>query len=177
MNISEHVILVDENDNQTGTMEKMEAHRKAILHRAISVFLINENGEWILQRRSIDKYHSKDLWTNACCSHPYPNESNVDAANRRLVEEMGIHCKLNEIFSFTYKEPLENEITEHEFDHVFLGITDKIPTINTDEVGEWKLISYSDLKIDIHSNPEKYTVWFKKIYEEVNSHITKLHKE
>lgn len=163
------VILVDSDDKQIGVSEKMEAHRKALLHRAVSVFIINSKGEWLLQRRALSKYHSNGLWTNTCCSHPYPNESSIDAANRRLVEEMGMKCQLKELFSFTYKEVLDNELTEYEFDHVFVGISDENPNINLDEVMEWKYINFIDLKNDIHHNPHNYTVWFKKIFERVNS--------
>jgi len=156
---------------EKGIMEKMEAHHKAILHRAISVFICNSNGEWLLHRRSIEKYHSSGLWTNASCTHPYPGETNQDAANRRLMEEMGMKCELTELFSFIYKEKLDNELTEHEFDHVFLGITDEKPVINTNEVMDWKYMAYNDLKEDIEKNPADYTVWFKKIVGKVNSHI------
>jgi len=166
-----YVILVDEADNEIGTAEKMEAHRKSMLHRAISVFICNSKGEWLLQRRALDKYHSKGLWTNTCCSHPLPGESNIEAANRRLQEEMGMQCQLKDLFNFTYIEELENGLTEHELDHVFFGVTDDSPAINHEEVSEWKYMSYNDLIADIKTNPESYTVWFKKIVERVNQHI------
>jgi len=172
-----YVILVDPNDNETGIMEKIKAHREGLLHRAISVFICNTSGEWLLHRRANNKYHSSGLWTNACCTHPYPKESNQDAANRRLMEEMGMQSNLNELFSFTYMEKLDNELTEHEYDHVFLGITDENPIINTDEVMDWKYISYTGLKADIEINASLYTVWFKKIVEEVNSHIVNVRIE
>lgn len=162
-----YVILVDCNDNEIGISEKMEAHRKALLHRAVSVFICNSKGEWLLQRRALGKYHSNGLWTNTCCSHPNPKESSIDAANRRLMEEMGMKSELVDLFNFTYKEELDNELTEFELDHVFLGITDELPKINTDEVMDWKYISYNELLIDIRNNPQKYTVWFKKIFERV----------
>ncbi|MBV5284232.1 MAG: isopentenyl-diphosphate Delta-isomerase [Paludibacter sp.] len=171
--MEENVILVDEKDNEIGLMAKTEAHKKALLHRAISVFIFNSAGEWLLQRRAFNKYHSGGLWTNACCTHPFPNESNIDAANRRLKEEMGMHCALKELFSFTYKEALDNELTEHELDHVFIGTTDLIPNINSDEVAEYKYISCDDLIRDIQKNPNNYTVWFKKIIERVSDLITK----
>jgi isopentenyl-diphosphate Delta-isomerase len=171
------VILVDENDNQTGIAGKMEAHKKALLHRAISVFVVNPKGEWILQRRALNKYHSKGLWTNACCTHPHPGESNITAALRRLKEEMGIKCKLEELFSFTYKEKLDNELTEHEFDHVFFGVADKEPAINTSEVEEWEAVSFDDLHAEILENPEEFTYWFKMIYEKVNLRITEFQKK
>jgi len=168
----EFVILVDRNDNELGKMEKIEAHKKALLHRAISVFIVNSRGEWLLQRRALHKYHSNGLWTNTCCSHPYPGETSIVAANRRLAEEMGMEVKLKELFNFTYKEELDNELTEYELDHVFLGISDDIPKINTNEVVDWKYIKYYDLKTDLENNPENYTVWFRKIVERVQKHLT-----
>ncbi|MCG6189196.1 isopentenyl-diphosphate Delta-isomerase [Maribellus maritimus] len=168
------VILVDEADNEVGLLEKLEAHKNPVLHRAISVFICNSKGEWLLQRRSFDKYHSNGLWTNTCCSHPHPGETNLDAANRRLQQEMGLQAELKEIFWFTYKEPLDNQLTEHELDHVFVGFTDKHPQINTNEVNEWKYLNFEDLKTDIKFYPEKYTVWFKIIFERVYDELQKL---
>jgi isopentenyl-diphosphate delta-isomerase len=168
------VILVDENDCQTGVAGKMEAHRRGLLHRAVSVFVINSRGEWILQRRALDKYHSNGLWTNTCCTHPYPNETTSDAAKRRLIEEMGIKCNLVDLFTFIYKEKLDNELTEHELDHVFFGISDDAPEPNTVEVEEWKTVTFTDLREDIAKNPFGYTFWFREIYERVNENIQKL---
>lgn len=162
------VILVDMDDNEVGQLEKMEAHQKGLLHRAISVFICNTKGEWLLQRRAFGKYHSNGLWTNTCCSHPFPDETSHEAATRRLAEEMGLMADLKEIFWFTYKEPLDNELTEHELDHVFVGVTDELPKINTSEVNEWRYIGFDELKTDIEEHPEKYTVWFKMIFEKVN---------
>ncbi len=167
----EKVILVDENDNVLGSMEKMEAHRKPALHRAISVFIVNEKGEWLLQRRALQKYHSPGLWTNTCCSHPFPGETSIEAAHRRLKEEMGLQTDLKEIFHFTYREELDNNLIEHELDHVFIGTTNEIPALNTSEVSNWKYINYEDLIADINKNPENYTVWFRKIVRRVNEHI------
>jgi len=163
------VILVDNKDNAIGVIEKMEAHQKALLHRAVSVFILTTKGEWILQRRALTKYHSPGLWTNTCCTHPMPNESNHDAAQRRLMEEMGYNTTIQftELFSFIYKEELDNNLTEFEFDHVFVGFSDEIPTLNADEVCEYKSILFSNLQIDILENPTNYTVWFRKIYEKV----------
>jgi len=165
------VILVDEKDRECGFMEKMEAHRKALLHRAVSVFLINSKGEWLLQRRAADKYHSGELWTNTCCSHPLPEETINDAAKRRLMEEMGLECNLYHLFHFIYREKLDGELTEHELDHVFSGISDDLPVINDQEVMEWKYVSFPELKADILLHPQKYTVWFRKIFEKVNQLI------
>ena len=167
------VILVDENDRECGFMEKMEAHRKALLHRAISVFITNPDGEWLLQRRAADKYHSRGLWTNTCCSHPFPGETTLQAARRRLMEEMGLETELVHLFSFIYQDKLDDELTEYELDHVFHGISDDLPVINDKEVMEWKYISFPELKEDIRNYPEKYTVWFKKIFEKVNHLITR----
>ncbi len=170
--MTEHeVILVDTNDKPVGTMEKMEAHEKALLHRAISVFIFNDKGEWLLQQRTFDKYHSKGLWTNTSCSHPFPGEDSIAAANRRLSEEMGLSADLKEIFSFTYKQELENGLTEHEFDHVFIGYSNELPKPNPAEVMNFKYISTVDLKSDVAKQPEKYTVWFKLIFERVIAFI------
>lgn len=167
------VILVDENDIQTGISGKLEAHEKALLHRAVSVFIINKQGEWLLQRRAFDKYHSNGLWTNACCTHPHPGESVFDAAKRRLKEEMGMACSVTWLFSFIYKEKLDNDLTEHELDHVFFGITDDDPVINITEVEEWKRMKYQDIEKEISEFPDKYTYWFKMIYQRVNRQIEK----
>ncbi len=169
----EKVILVDDFDNEIGTMEKIEAHRKSRLHRAVSVFIINTKGKWLLQRRSFKKYHSSGLWSNACCTHPQPGETSLSAANRRLMEEMGIQAKLTEIFEFKYKDVLDNELTEHELDHVFIGISDDKPVINTDEVEEWKYISYKRLIAEIDKYPDHYTVWFRRIVERVQKYVEK----
>jgi isopentenyl-diphosphate Delta-isomerase len=166
-----YVILVDDNDNPVGVMEKMRAHTEARLHRAISVFIFNSRGEWILQKRALDKYHSKGLWTNSCCTHPMPGEPEIEAANRRLMEEMGLKCEIKKIFSFVYKEELDNNLTEYEFDHVFIGITDEIPEINTNEVVDWKSILFEEMHKDILSRPSEYTAWFRKIYIEVQEHL------
>ncbi len=170
---NEQVILVDENDREIGTMEKMEAHHKSALHRAVSVFIVNSKGEWLLQQRALDKYHSKGLWTNTCCSHPRPGETNHETAMRRLQEEMGMKTELEELFSFIYCEKLENNLSEHELDHVFVGTSDKPPNINTDEVLNWKYVSYDELRKDISKHPENYTVWFLKIVERVNKYLEK----
>lgn len=171
------VILVDRNDVPTGTADKLEAHQNALLHRAVSVFLVNSKGEWLLQRRALDKYHSKGLWTNTCCTHPMPGESARHAAARRLTEEMGMTCRLRFLFSFIYKGELDNELTEHELDHVFLGFSDDLPVINREEVEDWKYTVFEELKKDVVANPSEYTYWFREIFEEVYNHIQKLHEK
>lgn len=167
----EKVVLVDENDNEIGTMPKMEAHQKALLHRAISVFIFNSKGKWLLQRRALHKYHSSGLWSNAACTHPRPRESYLEAAKRRLEEEMGMKCELTELFNFIYKEKLDNELTEHELDHVFIGYSDNTPSFNAKEVCDYKYISYKTLTQDIHTNPDRYTYWFKHVIERVQQHL------
>lgn len=165
------VVLVDENDNQTGLMEKLEAHRKAMLHRAVSVFIIDSRGEWILQKRAHHKYHSKGLWTNTCCTHPLPGETEEESASRRLMEEMGIQCSLKKLFTFIYKEKMGSGLTEYELDHVFFGISDNPPVINADEVESWLKIPFDKLHQSIIDQPDLYTYWFKEIYQKVNTHI------
>lgn len=159
--MQEQVILVDELDNAIGTMEKMEAHEKGLLHRAFSVFIFNDKGELLLQQRALTKYHSAGLWTNTCCSHPRPNESTIDAANRRLMEEMGLTCDLDHKTSFIYKTNFDNGLIEHEFDHVFFGNYDQDPTINPEEVENFVWMDVNKIMNDIEKNPGKYTSWFK----------------
>lgn len=165
--ITEYVQLVDQNDKPVGVMEKLEAHLQAKLHRAISIFVFNSKGELLLQKRAPHKYHSGDLWTNTCCSHPRPNESNIDAANRRLQEEMGLTCDLNHQFSFSYKAALDNDLTEHEFDHVFFGVTDTLPLINLNEASAWKYMSLAQTEKLLTENPTIFTEWFKIIFGRV----------
>ncbi len=161
----EQVILVDENDRKYGLMEKMEAHEKGLLHRAFSVFVLNDRGELMLQRRALDKYHSGGLWTNTCCSHPRDNESVENAAHRRLVEEMGFDCPINKAFDFIYKAELDQGLTEHEFDHLFVGRFNGLPQINPEEVAEWKWMKVEEVKQDVEDQPEIYTEWFKIIFD------------
>lgn len=156
----EYVILVDELDNAIGKMEKQQAHKEGALHRAFSIFIFNSEKKLLLQKRAIDKYHCGGLWTNTCCSHPREDETILDAANRRLQEEMGLKCVLKKEFSFVYKAALENGLTEHEFDHVLLGETDDQPTINEDEVSEFRFVQLNDLQIEISKSPEIFTPWF-----------------
>ena len=165
--MTEKVILVDKNDKEVGSMEKQEAHTKGLLHRAFSVFIFNDKNELLLQRRALKKYHSGGLWTNTCCSHPRQNETTLDAANRRLVEEMGMRCIIKKQFDFIYKAKLANNLYEHEFDHVFFGFSNEQPQINTDEVEEYTYKTLEDIGNEIKTNPEKYTEWFKICFKEV----------
>jgi len=165
----EYVVLVDENDKALGTMEKMEAHEKGLLHRAFSVFIFNTKGELLLQQRALSKYHSGGLWTNTCCSHPRPEEATINAAERRLFEEMGLKIPLIKIFDFVYKASFSNGLTEHEFDHVFIGYSDDKPDINITEVENYAYRSVDVVAKIIESTPEFYTEWFliafPKIYD------------
>ncbi len=161
----EKVILVDINDNQIGLYPKMEAHRKALLHRAFSVFIFNNEGKLLLQQRALHKYHSPKLWTNTVCSHQRQGETNIEAGKRRLVEEMGMITDLKEVFSFRYKAEFDNGLTEHEFDHVMIGFSDKKPDINTDEVMDYKWETLDNIEEDIKNNSDIYTEWFKIIFK------------
>ena len=157
----ENVILVDEKDNQVGLMPKLEAHQKGLLHRAFSIFIFNSDYKLLLQKRAYSKYHSGGLWTNTCCSHPRDGEDTIDAANRRLYEEMGIKTSLRKVFDFIYKANLDNNLTENEFDHVFYGVYNNDPVINTEEADDFKWIDMETLRNDIDNNPDQFTVWFK----------------
>ena len=162
----EQVILVNEKDEPIGLMNKMEAHEKAILHRAFSVFILNDNNEVMLQQRAHHKYHSPLLWTNTCCSHQRAGETNIQAGKRRLYEEMGFEVELKELFHFIYKAPFDNGLTEHELDHVMIGYSNIEPVINPEEVASWKWMKIEAIKDDMIQNPAEYTVWFKIIFEE-----------
>lgn len=164
--IEEKVILVNENDEPIGLMPKLEAHKKALLHRAFSVFILNDKNEIMLQQRARQKYHSPLLWTNTCCSHQREGENNIEAGTRRLFDEMGITTDLKELFHFIYKAPFDNGLTEHELDHVMIGYYNDAPVINTDEAESWKWMSIEDIKKDMQLFPEIYTVWFKIIFDE-----------
>ena len=165
------VQLVDEQDNPLGTMEKMEAHRLPALHRAVSVLVFNSAGDWLLHQRANDKYHSAGLWTNACCTHPYPGEAYADAARRRLQEEMGLVANggLTTIFDFVYRAKVDEELTEYEYDRVYTLISDELPHPDPEEVKAIQYISREELIKDMERHPEKYTAWFKIIFDKFNT--------
>lgn len=167
----EQVILVDKNDQKIGLMGKMEAHEKALLHRAFSVFIMNDKGELMLQQRAAEKYHSPLLWANTCCSHQRDGETNLDAGKRRLQEEMGFVTELKEVFSFVYKAPFDNGLTEHELDHVMVGSYNDAPNINKEEVESYKWMTPHAVKEDMNVQPEIYTAWFKIIFEKFYEYI------
>ncbi|CAL1519248.1 isopentenyl-diphosphate Delta-isomerase [Chitinophaga sp. MM2321] len=172
MNLPE-VILVNESDVAIGTMEKMEAHRKGLLHRAFSVFIMNDAGDILLQQRALDKYHSPGLWTNACCSHQVPGETTEAAAHRRLQEELGFDCPLHEIFSFTYRTAFDNGLTEHEYDHVLMGTYNG--TINPDrsEVNDYRYLSANRILELMEQEPARFTSWFRLALPKVLQHLIK----
>lgn len=167
----EKVILVNEKDEPVGLMGKMEAHEKALLHRAFSVFVFNDKNELMIQQRALGKYHSPGLWANTCCSHQREGETNIEAGKRRLQEEMGFTTELRDSISFIYKAPFDNGLTEHEFDHILIGEYNEEPKINPDEVHDWKWISLEAIKQDIQANPSSYTEWFKIIFDKYYKHI------
>ncbi len=154
------VILVNENDEELGSMEKIAAHREALLHRAFSVFIFNRKGEMLLQQRASNKYHSPDLWTNACCSHPMPGESTADAAHRRLREELGFDTDLDPLFHFIYKTPFDNGLTEHELDHVFVGVYDGPIQSDPAEVKDFCYMKMEAISESMQRHQHKYTSWF-----------------
>lgn len=167
----DQVVLVNTSDEVIGQMEKMEAHRQGALHRAFSVFIFNEDHQMLLQRRAKSKYHSGGLWTNACCSHPLPGEDTLFACHRRLREEMGFETDLKFVTSFIYSAALDSGLTEHEFDHVFVGQYSSDPLPDPNEVEEWKFESLDKLEQDILDNPGHYTVWFRLIFSTVKDYF------
>jgi len=162
----EQVILVDEKDNEIGTMEKMEAHQKGLLHRAFSVLVFNTKGEMLLQQRAISKYHSGGLWTNTCCSHPQPGETIEQAGKRKLRQEMGFSCDLSFSHKFLYKVQLDNDLIEYEWDYILIGYYDGVPSINANEAKAWKYASVKSIQQDAIKNPDQYTCWFKLILKQ-----------
>lgn len=161
------VILVNERDEETGLMEKMEAHVKGLLHRAFSVFIMNDNGEMLIHQRALDKYHSGGLWTNACCSHPMPGESVEAAAHRRLSEEMGFDCPLRELFQFTYRTEFDNGLIEHEYDHVWVGTYNGVINPDPGEVHAFRFLSVDELTRQLSAAPEQFTSWFRLAFPKV----------
>lgn len=167
----EQVILVNEKDEPIGLMPKMQAHEEALLHRAFSVFVLNDKNEIMLQQRAAGKYHSPLLWTNTCCSHQREGETNIQAGKRRLQEEMGFSVELKELFSFIYKAPFDNGLTEHELDHVMVGYSNNAPAINKEEVEDWKWMGIEAVKEDMQQQPGIYTEWFKIIFDKFYHYI------
>ncbi len=169
--MAEEVILVDAHDQEQGLMEKMEAHRQGLLHRAFSVFILNEKGELMVQQRAESKYHSGTLWTNTCCSHPRKGETAEEAAHRRLQEEMGFDCPIKKVLEFTYRAELDKGMIEHEYDHLFIGEYNGEPQLNPEEVMDWKWMRIDALSVDISDHPERYTAWFKIIWKQFEAYV------
>lgn len=167
----QQLILVNENDVQVGTAEKMEAHKLALLHRAFSIFIFNRKGEMLLQQRALSKYHSGGLWTNACCSHPYNKQGTKQAAEKRLMEEMGFTIPLTKAFEFIYKAVFDNGLTEYEYDHVFIGVYEGEIKPAVDEVINYCYMSVADVKNSIESHPQKYTEWFKIAFPKLENYL------
>ncbi|MBK7375517.1 MAG: isopentenyl-diphosphate Delta-isomerase [Ferruginibacter sp.] len=165
------VILVDEQDQPVGSMEKMEVHQKALLHRAFSIFIFNSRGEMLLHKRADKKYHSAGLWTNACCSHPRPGEDTRAAAEKRLHEEMGIVTPLNKAFDFVYRAGFDNGLTEYEFDHVFVGAYNGEIFPDDEEVSDYCFKTIDEIKSSIQSHPQKYTEWFKIAFPKMEAYL------
>lgn len=163
----QEVILVNESDEAIGVMEKMEVHRKGLLHRAFSVFIFDSRGRMLLQQRSAEKYHGAHLWTNACCSHPYPGEPVEEAAKRRLREELGFVTELQEVFSFTYRAEVENGLVEHEFDHVFAGRYEGEISPDPHEVSDYTFEDIMQVRENLSSYPEKFTSWFRIAFPKI----------
>jgi isopentenyl-diphosphate Delta-isomerase len=169
----ELMILVNEHDEEIGALEKIKTHQEGLMHRAFSIFLFNDAGEMLIHKRAKQKYHSGGLWTNACCGHPNPNEEISAAAHRRMFEELGIKSELNKAFDFTYKAKLDNGLTEHEFDHVFIGTFNEHVPFNLDEVDSISFIELKELDRSIEKNPMNYTEWFKIAYPLLKSYLIK----
>lgn len=165
------VVLVDENDQPIGEMDKMEAHEKGILHRAFSIFILNSKGEMLIHQRANKKYHGGGLWTNACCSHPQWGEDIKESAEQRLQFEMGLQCNLKKVFAFVYHTPVENDLIEHEYDHVLVGYTDLLPIPNADEVENYQWIERSDLLKKVTDQPDLFTYWFRMALPRIIAHI------
>jgi isopentenyl-diphosphate Delta-isomerase len=163
----QEVILVDTSDRETGREEKLAAHDQGLLHRAFSVMIYDKKGNILIQQRASNKYHSSELWSNACCSHPAPGEKTIEAAKKRLIEEMGISANLHEVFEFRYKITFANGIIENEYDHVFSGTWEGTPNPDPAEVMAWKWVNPTILKADMEKNPGLYTYWFRLIMERI----------
>jgi isopentenyl-diphosphate Delta-isomerase len=166
------LILVDEHDVPTGTIDKMEAHEKAMLHRAFSVFIFNSKGDMLLQQRAISKYHSGGLWTNACCSHPYYGQDTLAAAEKRLQEEMGFTTPLQKAFEFVYQAAFDNGLTEYEYDHVFTGKYEGKIVPDKNEVEDYCFMDMAAIKNAIQSHPQKYTEWFKIAFPKLEEYLS-----
>jgi isopentenyl-diphosphate delta-isomerase len=169
--IEDIIVLVNENDENIGSIGKLEAHQKGLLHRAFSIIVWNNQNQILIHQRAFGKYHSEGLWTNTCCSHPKMGETVIEAAHRRLKEEMGFGCQLEQKFHFIYKVKLENQLIENELDHVLIGKFNDNPSPNPDEVNDYRWISLPELKKEIDEKPTTFTFWFKEIIQNYEDQI------
>jgi isopentenyl-diphosphate delta-isomerase len=174
--MEERVILVDAMNNGIGTMEKMEVHRKGLLHRAFSIFIFDSEGKMLIHRRAAEKYHCAGLWTNACCSHPRPNEILQDELKRRLLHEMGFYTELSKAFDFTYRSDLGNGMIEYEYDEVFMGNYSGEVNPNPREVGAWRFEAVETIRSEILLNPESFTPWFRMLFDPITKHHSRLQR-
>lgn len=163
----EIIVAVNEQDEPVGYFDKMDVHKKGILHRAVSVFVFSTDGHWLLQKRATSKYHSAGLWSNTACSHPLKDENVADSAHRRLIEEMGLDLVLKKEFSFTYRAEFANGLIEHELDHVFVGFTDDEPVLNEKEASDYRWFTTKELAEEVKLYPEKFTVWFRLLFPKI----------
>lgn len=175
-NTRDKVIVVNESDEWTGTADKLQAHKEGLLHRAFSVFVLNTNNEMLIQKRADGKYHSAGLWSNACCSHPMPGESTVSAAHRRLQEELGFDCEIEELFTYRYKTDVGNGLIENEYDHIYIGQYDGVPQLNKDEVGDYAYVNLDDLADQLRSDPQIFTTWFRMLLPRFLEHVKQYEK-
>jgi isopentenyl-diphosphate delta-isomerase len=177
MNNEEQIVLVDSqgqtllDKGQIVSMPKLEVHQKGIRHLAISVFIFSSQGRLLLQQRAMTKYHSPGKWSNTCCTHPRILESPLQAADRRLYQEMSITTILEEAFTFSYWAEVGDGLVENEFDHIFTGRYDAQPLPDPEEVHSWSWISPEELQNDLMANEAKYTIWFQILWPQVKRHL------
>ena len=172
--MAQQLILVDEENNITGYGEKLKVHQDGQLHRAFSIFVVNQAGQLMLQKRALEKYHSGGLWANTCCSHPLKGEDPEKTIHHRLMEEMGFDCNLKALFQFIYRVELDNDLTEYELDQVYIGYYEKEPVPNPDEVCEWQWMDIEKLKDDLEVSPDSYVYWLKAAFDEFYVNYKKL---
>jgi isopentenyl-diphosphate delta-isomerase len=167
--MEELLVLVDQHDRKKGCAPKLQAHQQGLLHRAFSIFIFDQAGRLLLQQRAFGKYHSQGLWTNTCCGHPRPGERTMAAAKRRLQEEMGMTCPLRKVSTLLYREQVSNQLIEHEFDHIFVGISHCDPVANPEEAHAWQWLQLSQISKRIDAAPERFTIWFRRIFQTTGS--------